>query len=158
MLVAAISSSGCDQDKDQVLTGSSHDWVIRTDEDDKELQLATQKAKDTVEEFIAAISDEKALDANEENVDRVKRKFFVKKRFENEEHVELMWLKDVTIEGGAFVGKLNNDPGNVDAKVGDKCVVARDEIVDWQIVQGDTSLGGFTTTVLKNRAASARAK
>ena len=110
--------------------------------DDPEMKAAWQKAREAVPEFIAALDDPALSDAD----------FYVKKRFEQGDLTEHIWLLDVRVEGEEFVGEVGNDPQIVTTiKLGDTARVAMPSISDWMI-DGDEMRGGFTVELLQRRA------
>ena len=78
--------------------------------------------------------------------------FYVKKRFDQGDQSEHIWLADVRVEGADFVGLVQNDPRVVsNVKYGDEARVAQDEISDWMITRGEEMIGGFTVELLMRR-------
>ena len=110
--------------------------------DDPEMEAAWQKARDSVGQFMQALDDPQFRDAV----------FYVKKRVDEGERTEHLWLSDIRVEGDEFVGVVDNDPQVVtNVACGETVRVAFTDISDWMIAQGDEMLGGFTVDVLMRR-------
>ncbi|HUT90492.1 MAG TPA: DUF2314 domain-containing protein [Thermoguttaceae bacterium] len=110
--------------------------------DDPEMEAAWQKARDSVGQFIEALDDPQFRDAV----------FYVKKRVDEGERTEHLWLSSIRVEGDKFVGVVDNDPQVVtNVARGQPARVAFAEISDWMIAKGDEMLGGFTVDLLMRR-------
>ena len=136
-LIAAGCSSGGD-------TGSSgvDDPVVMVADDDAEMIAAAQEARDSVDQFIAAL----------ENPSSNQTAFFVKAGVEGNGDTEFFWLSDVSYNDGVFTGTIDNELQLVESlKYGDRHRVAADEINDWMILEGGEMVGGFTAKVLAKR-------
>lgn len=80
----------------------------------------------------------------------------VKKRFEDENGSEYMWVAVESITDGIAKGKLNNRPATVkNIKLGDEASVTPDELNDWLYLDGETKVGGFTIEVLRKAQSDA---
>lgn len=132
--VGAVNDGGND--------GVEDDPVVMVGADDPQIEAATQKARDTVGEFIAALENPKAGQDS----------FAVKMKFVDGDQVEFMWLTDLTHKDGQFHGTLNNDPQLVsNVRIGDARSVAASEISDWMYMEGGEMVGGYTVEVLLRR-------
>jgi len=73
-------------------------------------------------------------------------KFFLKRRFEDGEHTEWMWVEISSAEGDRYFGVLLNDPLWIKKIVrGDGVHVEREDIEDWIFSTGGKAVGGFST-------------
>ena len=121
--------------------GNPDDPVVMVADDDAKMNAAMDKARKTVEAFIAALKSPKAGQVA----------FSVKAPFADGEHVEHMWLAPVSYDGANFQGVVNNDPALVkNVKIGDQVTVAPDKISDWMYVDGRKLVGGETLRALRD--------
>ena len=109
-----------------------------TDFDQKRMDAAIAEAKANLDQFDAALRAG-LLESSS---------FFVKKGFAyGEDGREFMWLVDVRVTDGGFEGKVDNVPVNpVKVKLGERVVVAREDVADWMI-RTDSGLQGAYTLV-----------
>lgn len=69
--------------------------------------------------------------------------FFIKSKFTQGKHVEHIWLLTDSIDNNLFSATLDNIPNNLTTvKFGDKVKVARHDVEDWIIYEGDSVLFG----------------
>jgi uncharacterized protein YegJ (DUF2314 family) len=116
------------------------DKVIPVADDDPKMNAAIEKARSTVNTFIAALNSPKAGQTS----------FTVKKAFSDGKHTEHMWLSPVTYDGTTFQGVVNNDADMVsNVKIGQKASVGPKEISDWMYVENGKLVGGYTVRVLR---------
>ena len=110
--------------------------------DDPEMEAAREQARATVGSFV------KLLENPQPGTD-----YFVKKQFDEGENSEHIWLSDVTVAEGQFVGFVGNDPGIVkNISFDDEVRVAFDDISDWMVMRdGDVIDGGYTVDLLMKR-------
>lgn len=109
---------------------------------DPEMTAAWQEARANVPQFLRLLEDPEYGDAE----------FYVKKRFDDGQQSEHIWLSDVRVEGDQFIGSVGNDPRIVtNAKFGEEAQVAMDDISDWMITRGEEMIGGFTVELLMQR-------
>lgn len=108
--------------------------------DDKLMDRAVRKARDTHKTFIAALQQPKPGYRN----------FSVKKGFPTpgggQEHI---WVSNPKWDGTVFRGKIGNEP--VDTKavaLGDVVAVKPEELSDWMYLDGPKLVGGYTVRVL----------
>lgn len=133
--------SGCEQDASKSPSADGP-AVIYVENDDPEMQAAISKARETVDEFIAALDDPQASGTG----------FSVKLLVEDGEHGEHMWVLPVRYEEGRFYGRVNNNPDRVTTvKIGDEVDVAASEITDWMYVEDGKLHGGYSIRLLRER-------
>ncbi len=117
----------------------SPDRVIHVSENDPKMNAAIDKARASVDTFIAALQSPKPGQTG----------FNVKKKFEDGSKVEHIWLIQVTYDGTQFQGIVNNDPEMVkNVKFGQKVTVTPAEISDWMYLDNGKMVGGETVRVL----------
>ena len=119
--------------------------------DDAEMNVAIQKAQETLPQFIAAFRSPKPTQNG----------FSIKVRFPYGEadSAEHMWVNDLTLSDDQFEGVLGNEPVYVKKlHLGDQVVVDMKDISDWIIVDGNSLLGGFTIHVLRNKMTESERK
>ena len=110
-------------------------------DDDAKMLAAIEKARSTVDRFIAALDDPKPAQSF----------FSVKIPVKDGDHVEHMWITPVRYENDRFFGVINNEPDMVETvEIGDEVDVAKDEISDWMFVEDGKLMGGYTLRVLRD--------
>ncbi len=137
----SLAAFGCgDSGKNaQVIERSGQPDYTRT-EDNEQLARAVAKAKETYTQLIAAL--------NKPNVQH--HGHSVKKPFDAPTHGrEHIWIIDVTWDGTAFHGTINNEPVDTQlVKFGDRVEVKPEELSDWMYIDGNRVVGGYTLRVL----------
>lgn len=124
----------------------SSDKVTRVSGDDAKMNAAIAKSRATTNTFIAALKSPKPGQVA----------FSVKKPFVEGEHVEHMWLTDVTFDGSQFTGLIGNEPEVVkNVKIGQKATVSPSEISDWMFIENRKLVGGETLRVLRDGLSAA---
>lgn len=109
---------------------------------DAEMEAARQQARDSVALFLRLLENPKPG-----------AEYCVKKQFDEGENSEHIWLNDVKLANGRFVGYVGNDPGIVkNIAFDDQVEVALEDISDWMVMlDGDIIHGGFTVELLMKR-------
>src|ERR1700733_2973785 len=121
---------------------SKDDPTTSVSADDPEMNAAISEARESAQQFITALRSPKASQSD----------FCIKKRFDQGENVEHIWLTDVTFDGQNFHGKVGNDPEEVtNVKFGDEAAVGKNEISDWMFIEDGKLIGGYTIKVLYSR-------
>jgi uncharacterized protein (TIGR03067 family) len=113
---------------------------------DNRMDAAITEARSRIDEFLGALKSN--------NKERYP-KFAVKAAVTEGEHVEHLWLSDVTFKDGHFVGKISNQPHVITkVKRGDEYKVAKDKISDWIYAdaQKRAMVGGFTDKAMEEPA------
>ena len=122
--------------------GESNPPVVKVESDDREMQKATEDARQSVEHFIAALQNPKPSQTY----------LGIKATFVEGDVVEFMWLSDVTYDGDIFVGTVANNPQDLKkVKLMDRHEVSPSDIQDWMIVDDGRLLGGYSMRVLAER-------
>ncbi len=117
------------------------DKVTYVADDDPRMKAAIEKARATVDKFIAAM---KVLQPGQNS-------FSVKMASTDGKNTEHMWLTAISYDGTNFHGTVNNSPDKVNSvKMGQKATVAPSDISDWMYVDNGKLVGGFTLRVLRD--------
>lgn len=116
--------------------------VTYVEGDDPGMEAAVEKARKSVAQFVAAHKSPKPGQTG----------FSIKKAFTDGKNTEHMWLMNVTYDGKAFHGVLNNDPEMLtNAKIGDKASVDAAQISDWMYIDNKKLVGGYTLRALRDK-------
>jgi len=111
-------------------------------ENDKAMDRAVAKARESLGFFIAALQAKKSDS----------RDFEVKKCCIDGDKVEHIWMRDVRWDGKVFRGRVDNQPLDVtNMRLGQQITVAPEDLTDWMFVKNGKLMGGFTTRVLYGR-------
>jgi len=112
-------------------------------EEDPSMNLAIDKAKQTIAEF------DKALKTGNPLYDA----FAIKKRYNSPDGGgEHMWIGGISIENGNYKGVVNNDAEKTtEVKYGDTVIVRKDEITDWMYLDNNVLKGGYTIREIRNQ-------
>lgn len=111
-------------------------------DDDKQCAQACEHAPRELGFFMAALRAKKPGDSS----------FAIKKGFVEGDHVEHLWIRDVSYDGKNFHGKIDNQPVEVkNVRQGQRMTVAPREVSDWMFVQNGKLIGGYMTRVLYAR-------
>jgi uncharacterized protein YegJ (DUF2314 family) len=132
--VLAVVLAGC---------GKKHpaDKVTYVAADDARMNAAIEKARSTVNTFIAALKSPKPSQSA----------FSVKMAFTDGADIEHMWLTPVTYDGTSFQGTVDNEPEKVkNVKMGQRVSVTPSKISDWMYVENRKLVGGQTLRVLRD--------
>jgi len=133
---------GCGKSDPEVINAVKNPPVFEVESDDPEFQRATDDARETIQQFIAAL----------ENRTPSQTYFGIKAKFVEGDVVEYMWLSDVTFDGDTFTGTVANNPRHLTGvKLMDRHEVPRLEIEDWMIVDDGRLVGGSSLRVLAQR-------
>lgn len=111
-------------------------------DDDKQMDRAVENAQRTLGFFMAALHAKKDGDTV----------FEIKKGFIDGDKVEHLWIKRVTYDGKNFHGQIDNRPEEVSkVHMGQRVIVAPQEVTDWMFLKDGKLIGGYTTRVLYAR-------
>jgi uncharacterized protein YegJ (DUF2314 family) len=128
--------------------------MIPVEGEDAELNAATDEARRTLPEF------RKVVEEDWRRLIPVIDRPLIKARFESARtgKSEHMWVEVMNFDGEIVVGELANEPSEVpELSQGDEVRVTVDDVSDWVYWQGDSTVGGFTLTVLERREQNAAA-
>ena len=127
-----------------LLAGCGSQEAVEISKNDHELTLAMIKARDSSGPFLEALKNPKPNQTF----------FAVKRRFEDGDKADYLWLTQLRWENGKIVGKLANEPYNVEnVQKGLEYSVTPSEISDWLIIEDGERIGGFTDALLERRRA-----
>ncbi len=109
------------------------DTLVEGGYDQREMDLAIQRARKEVEYFIEKFKNNEG------------ESFAVKVPIEDAGKVEHFWLTDISFDGEFFTGRIGNDPGIVSNVVyGQSYKVLKAEISDWLYFWDDKMYGNYT--------------
>jgi uncharacterized protein YegJ (DUF2314 family) len=105
VLCLALTLTGCNSKKSdgEVVHREGLPDVYRVPDEDKEMEKAVQKARASVDMFIAALKSRKPTQSD----------FSIKKPFKYGDQFEHIWLSDASFDGTQFHGRVDNDPVDV---------------------------------------------
>ena len=140
--IALLSIAGCKHAPDVSAKGAKHPDPIIVPKDQKLMDRAIAKARETQMQFVNALQsknpDYRSLS--------IKKPFPVPGETTDGEH---MWITNVTWDGKNFAGDVNNDPVSTKAVAfGDHVTVTPQELSDWMYVDHGRLVGGYTVRVL----------
>ncbi len=131
----------------QVMPRSGEPDYAKVEDTDADMAKAVQKARMSVGKFIEALG----------SPSKEQSRFAVKKPFVQGGKVEHLWLRDVTYDGKAFHGVVDNVPDEITGvSLNDKVSAAPGEISDWMYVDQGRLVGGYTTRALCNSLSPAK--
>lgn len=117
------------------MTNWDKENILNIDVSGKSYIEAIRVAQDNIDFFIKVFQAEDTSDF----------KFFIKARFEEDEYIEHLWLKPISINDNKIDAKVDNEPVNLTTiKYEDIIVVNTDDVEDW-IIKTDKGeiLGNF---------------
>jgi uncharacterized protein YegJ (DUF2314 family) len=109
---------------------------------DIELEAAIQQARNTLNEF----TDRIASSHPNRTFVAVKVRFFPPDGLSQD-----IWVDGVTYTDGIFKGSMGDDIPSLKLFAGDKIKVARENILDWMIVEDGKLVGGYTIRLAYQR-------
>ena len=116
--------------------------VITTTGDDVEMNEAILEARETFDEFMAALTEKKS------KADQ----FAIKYPFKTNVGYEHIWLGEIKVKKGKLKGVVDNDPDNtIDVKIGQEVEINPEMISDWMYFESGKLKGGRTMVLLINR-------
>jgi uncharacterized protein YegJ (DUF2314 family) len=122
--------------------------IIGVKDDDPGMAAAVAEAKATLVEFEDALKKPAGRDG-----------FALKKKFEENDQVEWMWVCDLKAVAGGFEGALNSEPEVIKkVKLGDKIKLKRDDVADWMYLDNGAMVGGYSVRLLVDRMPPAKRK
>lgn len=122
---------------------------IQVTDDNKAMAQAVQKARKSLDKFIAAVRSPKGNQS----------RFAIKKPFIEGDKVEHIWINEVSFDGKVFHGKVDNEPVDIKGvRLGDEVTASPDEVSDWMYVQDGRLVGGYTTRCLCRNLSRAEKK
>ncbi len=111
-------------------------------DDDKAMDRAVTEARESLGFFLAALKAKKSDTGT----------FEVKKCFVEGEKAEHIWIGNITWDGKAFHGRVDNKPLEINnTHLGKIVTVTPEDLTDWMYVRSGKLMGGFTMRVLYSR-------
>jgi uncharacterized protein YegJ (DUF2314 family) len=133
-IAAVISLAGCAKEYPA-------DRVTKVADDDVRMNAAIDKARATVDSFIAALQAPKPGQSN----------FTIKMAFSDGANTEHIWLEPVSFDGKTFHGTVSDVARTVKiVKMGQPAVASPSEISDWMYLENGKIVGGHTIRVLRD--------
>lgn len=133
--VAALLFAGCGE-------GGGDGNFVPIADGDKEMNAAMERARGTLDDFIAAFQKPGPGQSD----------FGLKGRFTEGDKVEHIWIDELRYEDGKFRGKIGNDVQLLsNLRLGSPCEIGRDQVSDWQYVENGRLVGGYTVRVIFDR-------
>lgn len=106
------------------------------------MNTAIETAKQSLDSFDNAIKKNS----------RVFTYFGLKKKFEEGENIEHIWIGNIEFNNGKYIGTVDNLPEKIKSvKVGDTVIIDRNDISDWMYVKNSKLHGGYTIRLLRER-------
>jgi uncharacterized protein YegJ (DUF2314 family) len=147
VVVLAAAGSSCRKGPEPRIERKGEPDFIPTDTDDPEIEAAMRKGRDTLPEFVKALT---ALSFGD-------RDFAIKKGFPAGKRQEFIWLTDVALQNGGFHAHVGNEPVWTESvKLGESVFVKKEEVVDWMYIRHGELVGGYTVRVLFKREPPAK--
>ncbi|MCW3109150.1 MAG: hypothetical protein JWQ09_3656 [Segetibacter sp.] len=110
-------------------------------DDDKEMNAAIEKARETIPDFREALNRQNPGYSN----------FSVKVKISTQNDAEHIWISNIEDKNGQFMGIVDNLPALSRIKIGDTINVDNLLISDWMYLDKTKLRGGYTIRVLRNR-------
>lgn len=121
--------------------------VTQVEDNDKEINQAIDKAKNTFDAFKKVFIENQTTDKYTD--------FAIKEGFPTSDGgKEHMWVSELTFDGTNLVGILVNEPTNItNLQYGDTITIKKDMISDWVYTDKASNLtyGGYTMRVFVDR-------
>lgn len=109
---------------------------------DTEMNNAIETAKQTLDSFDYAFK----------NNSRIFTFFGLKKRFKENQIIEHVWIGNIQIKNGKYIGIIDNIPEKIkNVKLGDTVKIDKRDISDWMYIKNSKLYGGYTTRLLVKR-------
>ena len=146
LFAAVLVLSGCEQASND---WSSRDDVVATNPNDSEMNLAIERARETLPEFWKALSEENEGDHS----------FNIKVGLPADNGgVEHIWVDSLSEKGSEIIGVLINVPLHLsEYKLGDSVSFTTSQVTDWQYFRDGKSEGNHVTKVLLKQMSSEKA-
>jgi uncharacterized protein YegJ (DUF2314 family) len=146
MASARSEDAAADREAETVTERPGEPEVRNFRGDDPEMNAAMREARATLPEF------EKRLKQPPPTQEYIS----LKGRFEEDGHVEHMWLEDVQITPQGYRGKLGNRPVYIQSiGEGSEVEVTRAKVSDWMAIDAGKLVGGYTVRVQRARMSDA---
>jgi uncharacterized protein YegJ (DUF2314 family) len=142
VVVLVAAGSSCRRRPEPRIERRGGPDFIPTETDDPEIEAAMKKGRDTLPEFVKALTERAFGD----------RDFAIKKGFPAGTRQEFIWLTEVALDKGGFHAHVGNEPvWTTSVNLGDSVLVKKEEVVDWMYIRHGELVGGYTVRVLFKR-------
>lgn len=146
ILIVAIS---CNKIQKGKVERENEPDIIGVASDDSGMNLAIEKAKQSIANFDVALKSNNPKFTN----------FSVKKPYQTESGHEHIWISDVVLKGDKYLGIIGNTPEYTnEIKLGDTVLVDKSEISDWMYIEENKLRGGYTIRALRNKMSASEKK
>lgn len=123
--------------------------IYNISENDIEMNKAMEKARQTLDSFDFAFKNET----------RVFTFFGLKKKFKENDDVEHIWIGNIKLENGKYIGIIDNEPEKIKGiKLGDTVEIDKKDISDWMYIKNSELHGGYTIRLLRDRMSESERK
>lgn len=140
LLIFVISILSCNTNNK--IEHKNEPTIYEVQIDDAEMNKAMNLAKQTLDSFDYAFK----------NNSRIFTFFGLKKRFEQNGAIEHIWIGNIKLENGKYIGIIDNLPEKIETiKLGDTIEIDRKNISDWMYIKNSKLYGGYTIRLLRNR-------
>ncbi len=113
--------------------------------EDVEMQAAFQGARDTLDTFIQRIGTPQM----DRTLVAVKVRFVLPDGSSQD-----IWVDRISYRDGVFHGTMGDDIPQLKLFIDDKVTIAREDIVDWMVVEHGKLIGGYTIRLAYQRMSS----
>lgn len=145
VLVTLLLVAGCKQarerDPGEIVKRAGQSDVVYVDDDDVDMEAAIARAKASLGDFFKELS-----------APRPETQYLAKVQFESGASTEFIWLQNLTFDSGLLYGTAGNEGVDVAVKRGERYVAEEKRVVDWIAVSNGKYRGGFTVTLMRDRA------
>lgn len=136
-----LLSGGCSSSTDKV-EQAGEPTIYNVEAEDPEMLTAMRQGKSTFPQFLAVVA----------RPDSTISDLAIKVPYEKNGQTEFLWLTDPTMEQGKLYGIVGNKPEYADQiKEGQKVAIDTALVADWNYLQNNRLMGGYTIKLLRNR-------
>lgn len=144
LLLASLAVAGFarESDRDPVTERDGQPLITHHKSEDPEMAAAMEKARSTLSTFESRLKNPPATQT----------RISLKGRFEDDGHVEHMWIEDVEVTRRGYRGRLSNLPLDITSiTLGDTVTVPKDRVSDWFAIDDGKLVGGYTLRLQRAR-------
>ncbi|MES2732696.1 MAG: DUF2314 domain-containing protein [Bacteroidota bacterium] len=141
-VILSLVQLGCNPSNSNKVEREGKPTIYHVETEDQEMLAAIKKSRQSFDQFLRAYHSN---DSSYQN-------FAIKLPFRTQTGSEHIWLTEITIENGKIFGVVNNEPDNTnEVKLGQKIEINSATISDWDYMQGNKLMGGYTIWLLRDR-------
>lgn len=142
LLLCVAACAAAEADERTVTEREGQRLVTHFRNSDPEMQAAMVRARESLKEFEKRLAQPPAAQT----------RISLKGRFEEDGHVEHMWVEDVVVTPQGYRGRLGNQPLEIQSiDAGDQVLVPRDRVSDWFAVDDGKLVGSYTLRLARSR-------